>query len=869
MADVESETSTMTPRTTPPTITRLRAEQVLPGEVLGEPRPRLSWMLDGGDPHFRQDRFEVELTARSGVELYRGHGSENVLVAWPFRPLSSRESARVRVRCGSSDGEWTPWSPSCVIEAGLLDPADWSAQFVSPRTLAGMEDGAPHVFTEFEVAQAPVAATLYMSAHGIYEPWLNGVRVGQDVFAPGWTTYQKRVRYQAYDVTGVVAAGRNTLGALLGNGWYRGQLVWKGNRRSYGKRLALLAQLELRFADGTTRTISSDGSWRASATGILFDDFYDGQTQDLRISLQPDPANAEGVDVIKADLSRLVARRGPAVRPTERIPARSLKRSPSGRLLVDFGQNVAGWVELTVAGLTEGAEVVVRHAEVLEGGELARRPLRSAQATCTYILAGEHAQTLRPTFTYSGFRYIDILGLDEAQLVEVSAVVLGTDLERTGWLTTSDADLNRLHDNAVWSARGNFLDVPTDCPQRDERLGWTGDIQLFSPTANFLFDTSGFLAGWLEDLAAEQLPDGSVPFIIPDVLREGTAAAAGWGDAAVVVPSELHRAFADEGVLARQYSSMRAWVDKVTSLADEDHVWDARDQFGDWLDPTAPPDAPMKAQADQAVVATACYARSARLLAQAAHTLGEVRDARRYSALADDIARGFQARFVTADGRVLSDCQTVYALALCGDLISDEAVRAAAGDRLAELVVEADYTVATGLQGTAVILDALVMAGRVDVAYRMLRETQMPSWLYAVGMGATTIWERWDSMLPDGSVNPGEMTSFNHYANGAVVDWMHRRIGGIAPTSPGYRTFEVRPLVTRDLDFARARHRCPHGDIAVEWSREGQVVDLSVRVPHGTSATVWVPGSREPVRAETGTHRWRGVLHPAGAAPTV
>ena len=385
-------------------------------------------------------------------------------------------------------------------------------------------------------------------------------------------------------------------------------------------------------------------------------------------------------------------------------------------------------------------------------------------------------------FTFHGFRYVEVSGWPgDLNPQDISAVVLGTDLERTGWFTTSDSRLNRLHENVVWGARGNFLDLPTDCPQRDERLGWTGDIQLFSPTAHYLFDTSGFLAGWLEDLAAEQFADGSVPHIIPDVLRDDMGTSTGWGDAAVVVPMTLHQAFADRGVLERQYSSMCGWIDKITTLTEPDHVWIAENQFGDWLDPTAPPNAPAQVQADPTVVATAYYARSTQLLANAATELGYAEDAHKYNTLAAGIRAGFEGRFVTADGVVTSDCQTVYALALCGDLISDPVLRERAGNRLAELVIAAGYTVATGLLGTAVILDALVIAGRTDVAFGMLTETRIPSWLYAIEMGATTVWERWDSMLPDGTVNPGEMTSFNHYANGAVADWMHRRIGVARP----------------------------------------------------------------------------------------
>ena len=828
--------------------------------MLGEASPRLSWILVGGARPFEQVAYEVEFSSSSGVEARIVNSAERVLVGWPFAPLASRDEATVRVRSLDPQGRSTPWSEPAALVVGLLHESDWTASFVSPTSLGGLGDGAPIVYTRFELSEVPVRARLYASAHGIYEPYLNGERVGDDVFAPGWTAYARRLRYQSYDVSNQLVAGTNVLSAIVGNGWYRGQLVWPGNRSSYGDRLAFLAQLEMTFADGSRRVIASDESWRACPSGVLFDDFYDGETRDLRVANEPDDARSEPVETVAGHLARLVARRGPAVRDIEHVPAVEITTAPSGRVLVDFGQNLVGWAELVLTGTKPGQIVVIRHAEVLEGGELALRPLRNAKATCTYILRAA-SEKLRPGFTFNGFRYIDVEGVTADQITSVTAVVLGTDLERTGWLTTSDSRLNRLHENVVWSTRGNFLDVPTDCPQRDERLGWTGDLQVFAPTANYLFDTSGFLAGWLEDLAAEQHEDGSVPYVIPDVIRDPShPAATGWGDAATIVPLALYESFADVEMLRRQYPSMRAWVDRVASLADADGVWDAKDQFGDWLDPTAPPEAPADAKADPAVVATAFFARSAQAVADAAAVIGERDDAAAYRQLAERVRTGFARRFVSPDGRVFSDCQTVYALALCGGLITDQAACAAAGARLVELVEAAGFRVATGFLGTPLILDALVRAERPDIAFRMLFETGVPSWLYAVTMGATTIWERWDSLLPDGSVNPGSMTSFNHYAYGAVADWMQRTIGGIRPTAPGYRRFEVRPLIPDELDFAEARHLSPYGEIAVGWRRQGDAVTLEVSVPQGATASVWVPGSTLAVDAAAGAHFFTGSI---------
>lgn len=839
-------------------VVRLQIEQADPGAALGTPAPRLSWVLDTVDAGWRSDRYEVEFRNASGEASVAAVASgESVLVDWPLAPLESREHGLVRVRVGSGP-HWTEWSASVPLEIGLLDVDDWSAEFVSPVSIGGLADGAPIVFADFDLDELPVRARLYATAHGVYEASLNGARIADDVLAPGWTAYERRLRYQAYDVLGELHRGQNTLSAMIGNGWYRGQLVWPGNRSSYGDRLALLAQLELEFADGSRRMIATDASWRASPSGILFDDLYDGERRDMRVPNVPDRASSEPVEIVPGDRARLVARRSPPVRVTERVPGAAVSVSPSGATIVDFGQNLVGWVELVVRGGRAGDEITVRHAEVLEAGELALRPLRSAKVTSSYVLSGAEREVLHPTFTFNGFRYAEITGGPALEAADVTALVLGSDLRRTGWFETSDPLVDRLHENVVWGMRGNFLDLPTDCPQRDERLGWTGDIQVFAPTAATLFDTSGFLAGWLEDLAAEQRPDGGVPYVVPDVLREDDPAAAAWSDAATIVPSALHLSYADRDMLERQYPSMRAWVDKVTSLAGDDHLWNTGFQFGDWLDPTAPPEEPAKAAADPYVVATAYYARSAGLLAAAAATLGRADDAERYGLLAERIARAFNHEYVTPGGRVLSDCQTVYALALCWGLIADPAARDAAGDRLVELVIAAEYRVATGFVGTPLILDALCVAGRPDVAHRMLLETAPPSWLYSVTMGATTIWERWDSMLPDGSVNPGTMTSFNHYAYGAVADWLHRSVGGLAPAAPGWRRVTVRPLVTGQLSHARVAVDSPYGRITSSWRIEEGRVLLEVVVPYGVVAEVWVPGAVAPVTVGLGTHHFEG-----------
>ncbi|MDQ0642644.1 family 78 glycoside hydrolase catalytic domain [Microbacterium murale] len=835
-------------------VTRLRAEYQDDAFGIATATPRLSWRIEGAGTEWHSDRYELTLERSSGVDSVIVHSPEQLFVPWPFAPLESRERVRLRVRSGSGF-DWSAPSAPLIIEAGLLEQNDWVRDLISPSTIGGLTDGAPLLFGEADLAATPVTARLYLTAHGIVEFTINGRRVGDDIFAPGWTAYEKRLRYRTYDITEHLQAGPNRLQALLGNGWYRGQLVWPENRSSYGDRLALLAQIEVTYADGSLETFGTDASWGAVSSSILFDDFYDGQRRDMRIADSPEGKAIDTVDVQRGAFHRLVAPSGPPVRVTETLPAVELITSPSGRTIVDFGQNLVGWVRLRVSGAA-GDEVTVRHAEVLEHGELGVRPLRSALATSAYILSGRPDEVLQPTLTFNGFRYAEIVGVPELSLADVEALVLGTDLERTGWFESSDARLNRLHENVLWSTRGNFLAVPTDCPQRDERLGWTGDIQVFAPTATTLFDTAGFLSEWLEDLAAEQKSDGGVPFVVPDVLRDPDPAAAAWSDAATIVPEALHLAYGDVGVLERQYASMRAWVEKVRSMVGDDLLWTSGGPFGDWLDPTAPPEDAAQAQADPDVVATAYFARSSGILARAAALLGRHADAEDYADLALRVRAAFVSAYVSDTGVVHSDCQTVYALAITGDLFETDHQRDGAGRRLAELVSDAEYRVSTGFVGTPLILDALSKAGREDLAHRMLLTEACPSWLYAVSMGATTVWERWDSMLPDGSINPGTMTSFNHYAYGAVADWMHRCVAGLAPTSPGYRTIEVRPLVTGDLSSASARHLSPYGEIAVSWRLENGSTKLSLSVPYGVTAEVWMPGASAPTTVDHGHHEF-------------
>ena len=695
--------------------------------------------------------------------------------------------------------------------------------------------------------------------------------VGDHVMAPGWTSYDHRLRYQTFDVTELLVEGPNALGAILADGWHRGRLGYHGGRRNiYGDRLALLAQLEIEYADGTSERIITDESWRAATGPIVASDIYDGETYDARLERigwsAPgyDDCGWASVTPLERDMETLVAPSGPPVRRIELLPPVSIITSPSGRTIVDFGQNLVGRLRLTVQGAA-GQAITLRHAEVLEHGELCTRPLRFAAATDRYILKGEGVETWEPRFTFHGFRYAEIDGWPGERLPDgsfpdgaVRAVVCHSDLERTGWFECSDPLVNRLHENVVWSMRGNFLDIPTDCPQRDERLGWTGDIQVFAPAACFLYDSAGFLQSWLADLAAEQAAaSGMVPLFVPNVMSMPASPAAAWGDAAVIVPWVVYQRYGDEAILAAQFESMRAWVDRVARAAGPGWLWEKGLQFGDWLDPKAPPDKPGDARTAPYVVATAYFARSAELLGKAAGVLGRSADEVHYLTLAAEVRDAFAREYVTPGGRVVSDATTAYALAHQFALLPGEEQRQAAGRRLAALVRGSGYRISTGFVGTPLVCDALCSVGEYGAAYRLLMQRQCPSWLYPVTMGATTIWERWDSLLPDGSVNPGEMTSFNHYALGAVADWLHRTVAGLAPSAPGYRRIEIRPVPGGSLTWARARHRTPYGAAECSWRIEAGRMTVEAEIPANTTAIVYLPGrDGGPLEVGSGRYRW-------------
>ncbi|MHA7287662.1 family 78 glycoside hydrolase catalytic domain [Arthrobacter sp. MDT3-44] len=747
-----------------------------------------------------------------------------------------------------------------------MTQAPWHAAMISPDEDF---DGAPLLRKEFRLEEghgAVLTATLRATAYGVYEALINGVPVGEDVLSPGWSSYEWRLRYRSYDVTALVRPS-TVLGVELGNGWYRGRLAWHGMSNLYGSELGFFGQLDIEFSDGHVQSVASDTTWQSGPSATTANDLYDGQTIDARRIeagwAEPgfDAGAWAGTHTVDFDVDRLAEPVGPPVVRASVVRPVEIFTSPTGRTLVDFGQNLVGWLRFRIQG-EEGHTITVRHAEVLEDGELGMRPLRSAEATDTFVLSGGE-DFFEPTRTFHGFRYAEITGWPGTLTEEsLEAIVVHSELERIGTFECSNELVNQLHRNIVWGLRGNFLDLPTDCPQRDERLGWTGDLAVFAPTAAFLYDVKGFLQDWLLDLAAEQkAADGLVPITVPDALKycpqppdfPAPESSALWSEASVWVPWALWEAYGDVSVLRNQYESMTSHTRRVEGLLSPTGLWDSGFQFGDWLDPDADPDKPWDAKADTGVVATVCMFRTATITARTARLLDHQDDAEYFEQLAGRVQASFLEHYVATDGTIRSDCTTVYALAIAFGILPSAEHRDFAGERLAELVRKNGYRVSTGFAGTPFITGALADTGHSEDAYRLLLEQGCPSWLYPVTMGATTVWERWDSMLPDGTINSGEMTSFNHYALGAVADWLHKGIGGISPLAPGYSRVRVAPVPGDGIDWATTSLKTPHGTIRVEWRLDDGALSLEATVPEGVEADVELPGG-ERFSVQVGTH---------------
>ena len=680
----------------------------------------------------------------------------------------------------------------------------------------------------FEIEKTIKKAELKITALGCYIAYINGQRVGNFVLAPGWTSYNKRLQVQEYDVTNMLSK-ENILNIEVGDGWHLGRLSLEGTKLYNAKQPAVIYELEITYDDDTTDVIVSDDKTQVSKSPILFSSIYDGEIYDSRVT----EYNWEPVKIINYTKDTLIEQEGEFVVEMEHLPVVSVTIAPSKEYILDFGQNLTGYVQFSIEA-PSGHIVELVHGEVLDNnGDLYTDNLRTAKQRIQFIANGTK-QTYKPSFSFQGFRYVKVSNwLGELNPNDFTAIVVHSDIKRTGHFSCSNQKINKLYENIVWGQKGNFLDVPTDCPQRDERLGWTGDAQMFIKTATYNFDVEKFFDKWLNDLRAEQHSDGGIPAVVPDVLHNGAHSSSAWGDAAVICPWQLYLSYGNKEILKRQYDSMCKWIDYIKNQGDNPYLWNTGHHFGDWLGLDAPYGSYVGAT-EKALIATAYFAYSTSLVIKAGKVLEY--DVSYYEELYANIRKTYKDNFIR-EGALTSDTQTAYAVTIFFDLADDPAPF---GARLDTLVRENGTRLKTGFVGTPYLLHALSKTGYFETAYSLLLQEKFPSWLYSVNQGATTIWEHWDGINEEGKMWSRDMNSFNHYAYGSVGDWMFEVAAGIKidESQPAFENIILKPTVTKKLDFVNASLETRNGLVSSSWQREGSNINFEFEVPQGSTAHI-------------------------------
>lgn len=817
--------------------------------------PRISWQLSADERDVMQQAYQLQVAMDQdfGSTVWdsgRMESGQSLHIEMKELQLQPKQRYYYRIRVWDQQNRPTEWSDTAWWETGLLSPEDWEAEWITAplACLDVQAEQAPLLRRSFHVDRQVTRARMYVTSLGLYEVELNGTRVGEDYLTPGWTSYSTRLQFQTYDITRQLAVGDNAVGAWLGNGWYKGNLAWDNKKHVFGDRTALLMQIHLIYADGVEQIIRTDQEWMVSPGPLLMSEIYHGETYDARLE-QTGFSRADYDDhawipaeILPYTRYILLAQENVPVKAIEELSPIALLRTPAGETVLDMGQNMVGWMRFTVEGQA-GQEFQLRHFEVLDQeGNVYTDNLRAARQTVTYIARGGGRESFQPRFTFQGFRYVQLTGFPEnLNLQDFAGIVLHSDMEPTGSFTCSNPLLNQLQHNILWGQKGNFVDVPTDCPQRDERLGWTGDAQMFIRTSAYLMNVAPFFSKWLKDLAADQLDNGGVPFVIPHVLDENSHSSAAWGDAAVICPWTIYQCYGDKRILEQQYSSMQGWVEYIRRQGTDEFLWNTGFHFGDWLGLDAKPDSYIGAT-DRDYIATAFYAYSVQLMGKTAEVLGRTEDVQYYSQLHTRIKQAFNREFITPAGRISVATQTACVLALMFGLVEGKAQERTVA-KLIELLEESKYHLTTGFVGTPYLNLVLAAAGHYDAAYKLLLQTDYPSWLYQVTLGATTIWEHWDGIKEDGSFWSKDMNSFNHYAYGAIGDFLYRCVAGIEQMEayPGYKQFLIQPHPGGGLTSAAAGLESMYGEIRSEWTIDSGKIELVTVVPPNTSATVLLP----------------------------
>lgn len=822
---------------------------------IGVQNPRLSWKIKASEQGINQQAYSIRVSRSENMtdqliwESGKIASSASNLVTYVGPDLQSSTRYFWQIKIWDNYQNESDWSAVAFWETGMLNKEEWKALWIEPQQDTFPNGPAIYIRKDFNLSKNIARARVYTTAHGIYELHLNGKKVTEDLFTPGWTSYQHRLQYQTYDITGLVKRGQNVIGAIVGEGWYKGYLGFQNQWGFYGNKVAFFGQILVEYTDGTKEIVVTDNTWKASSDGpIIMNSLYNGETYDARKELsgwdQPGFNDGDWEHVVEAKygIDNLIASESVPVRKIQELEPVKIWRTPRGTIVADMGQNMVGWVRLMAEG-PEGTTIKLRHAEVLDkNGEFYTENLRYAKATTSYTLKGKGIETYEPRFTFMGFRYVAIEGFPgEPGPENLTGMVIHSDMEPSGSFECSNKLINQLQHNIQWGQKGNFLEVPTDCPQRDERLGWTGDAQVFLRTAAFNMNIASFFTKWLKDLAADQDSGGGVPFIIPNIM-EGVYPSAGWSDIATIAPWTMYLLYGDINLLEEQYPSMRSYVGYIREKAGEDYIWAGGSLFGDWLffKPELQYWTVPDAHTDQDLIATAFFAYSTKLLLLAAEELGYTDDVVKYTELLENIKQSFNKNFVTPSGRIISDSQTSYVLALMFDLLPHEQKEKAI-EHLVNRIRSRDNHISTGFLGTPYICHVLSDNGYTDVAYDLLLQETYPSWLYPVKMGATTIWERWDGIKPDSTFQNAGMNSFNHYAYGAIGDWMYRVVAGINPDKPGYKHILIRPQPDTRLEYAKASYDSRYGRIKSGWTMKENELKIAVTIPPNTTADIILP----------------------------
>jgi alpha-L-rhamnosidase len=823
-------------------------------------KPRLSWIIESGRRGQMQSAYQI-LVAGSKEELKRNQGElwdsgkvesgRSNQIIYQGVALKSRMRCYWKVRVWDKDGRVSAWSKPAMWTMGLLEPEQWRAKWIGydeqlqdsdkneksdPNAL--VLPPPPYLRRNFFVGRSFKRAVVYASALGLYELHINGKRVGEDYFTPGWTDYPTRIYYQTYDVTDLLRKGSNAIGGILADGWYAGYLGFGRKREHYGSTPRLFVQLELEYENGHIQKIVTDDTWKAGYGPLLEADFLMGETYDARkemtgwdtASFNDSSWGSVAASEDSDEIGKLQSYPGQTVQKIMEIEPVEISEPRDGVYVYDMGQNFAGWVRLKVSGKA-GTEVVLRFAEMLNpDGTIYTENLRAARCTDTYTLKGTGTEVWEPRFTFHGFRYVEVTGYPgKAGLDAVTGVVVHSALPVTSSFECSNPMVNQLYSNILWSQRGNFIEIPTDCPQRDERLGWTGDAQIFIRTAAYNMDVSAFFTKWLVDLEDAQSPEGAFPDVAPRKVAMGDGTAA-WGDAGVICPWTIYKVYGDKRILERHYDSMTRWI--VYLKKNSKGLLRPAKGYGDWVS--------IGSKTPKDVIATAYFAYSTHLVSKAAEVLGRHDDAEKYGELFEQIKSAFNKAYVSADGRIKGETQTCYLLGLHFDLLPEEK-RPLAAEHLIEAIRKKDWHLSTGFVGLSYLVPTLADTGYLDAAYRLLNNDTFPSWGYSIKNGATTIWERWDGWTEEKGFQTPSMNSFNHYAFGSIGRWLFGSVAGVDTDGPGYRRIVIHPRPGGGLEYAKASYKSINGKIVSDWRIKGDTFTLNAAIPANTTATVYIP----------------------------